>query len=224
MSAEVYDNIIKDLQAKKAASLGDIQKNRPVIGHRVEVDLGKTLPEPLLVNFPFQSVMVMTSTDTSCSVNVQPVSKEDTQPAFTMTTRDSWYIPYQIPRAYLTWPVQPGKKMVLMFFADSEFRSGQQISTTSGGLSISDGSTMTTAPQVPVGTTVTKILSADMNRKVANLYNAGTQTVWLGDATVTTGNGIPFLAGESRAVRNSGELYGISSVAGQNINIMIEAG
>lgn len=45
-------------------------------------------------------------------------------------------------------------------------------------------------------TTAASVLGANATRKVASLYNAGTQTVYLGkDNTVTTSNGFPLVPG-----------------------------
>lgn len=199
---------------------------RPQTVQRLVLDLGKAVDKekPRIFNSPFKSFFVESCSDPSAFVFVRPTTDEDIQGHFKVTQRDSWAVEYQIPKAFLHWPIQPGKTMEILFFSDSEFRSGSNISVTSGGLSISDGSNVATPVPATVGLSAAILLPADPNRKVSNFYNDGTDVIYVGDATVTVANGMPVQVGESKAYRNASALYAISATASQKVRIMIEGG
>lgn len=222
----VFDLLIREIQDKKSAIIDFQNKTKPVVGHKVVVDLGKTILEndPMLVNFSFRSVFVESASDTTCEVYLKPITKEDLQPAIRFTLKDSWSVDHQISKAYLHWPIQTGKKITLVFFPNSEFKSGSQLSVNSGGVSLSDGASFTITNPTFAAATVVQILATNINRKVSTVTNKSSGSLWIGDGAVSpTGvnRGREIFAGETFEWRNSSLLYGYFAVAG-DLNIMEE--
>lgn len=224
MSAELFDFLIKDMQDKKQAYLGFSQQERPVQVHTVVVDLGKSIDEnaPMIVNFPYRSVFVAKATDATCEIYLRPITKEGSQPPFRFGMRDSWAVDYQIPRCFLHWPIQPGKSMELLFFADSEFRSGSQISLTSGGVSISEGMSVSNEVVTLAANTADIIAPQNFIRNVSTLQNRTGATLYIGGSGVKTNGadeGINIDNGQIFYWKNTGALYGISTGGGRVIRM-----
>ena len=133
---------------------------------------------------------------------------------------DSWINEFPVAEAYLDWSAQAGKTMTIVFFLESEYRSGSQISVTGGGVSLVDGSTITGPTRVTLSAATAGIIApADSLRKVATLYNDSGADIFIGDSTVTNAGatkGIPFPNGTILYWKNTGNLYGYS-VAGGNV-------
>lgn len=215
MKAEIFDLIIKDLQDKKLAYVNHIQKDKPKLTERVIVDLGVSIQEndPRLVEYAFKSVFVEKATDTGCLLYLRPISKESHQPFFQMQLRDSWSQSYQVPRAFLHWPQQPGKTMELVFFADSEFRSGSQISVTSGGVSVTEGVAFIDSSQVLAAGAQATIFAQNSSRTVSTFLNNTGSTVRVG-LNPSAVNGWPVEAGAIFEWRNTAELKAYSAAGG----------
>jgi hypothetical protein len=62
---------------------------------------------------------------------------------------------------------------------------------------------------VAVAATATALLADNANRVEAEIFNNGTQTVFVGDGNVTVANGRPLRPGRSLVVRGIGSVYGI---------------
>lgn len=84
--------------------------------------------------------------------------------------------------------------------------------TFTGGISISPYENPPKVTSVSVGTSATALPSTPLSgRKLLILTNNGTQTVYLGDSSVTTSNGLPLLPSSSLIIE-AGETciwYGI---------------
>lgn len=76
---------------------------------------------------------------------------------------------------------------------------------------------------VSVGTSATALWSSSLaNRRTVLVYNDGSDTVYVGDSSVTTSNGVPVAVGSSVSL-NLGPgltLYGISGTAGQDVRTL----
>ncbi|KYG65268.1 hypothetical protein AZI87_11985 [Bdellovibrio bacteriovorus] len=220
-SQDLLDMLVSDMKARKAAAVSDNELNRQNQGFRVKIDLSAARAEnnPLAVDFPFKSVFVENATDASVQVYLRATSKEDHQTAFLFKMRDSWTIEYQVPRAYLHWAAQPGKTATLVFFPDSEFRSGSQLSVTSGGVSVSDGSVVNTPVSVTLAAGVAAVIvPQNLDRKVALIENKTGSDIWIGGPAVSNAGaneGIRIASGERLEYRNTGDLYGYSVGGGK---------
>lgn len=92
----------------------------------------------------------------------------------------------------------------------------------SGGLAIQQGSIVTDAAPVSVGTTATLLISAAESRKGCRFTNAGTVDIYVGGSGVTVANGaIKIAPGATWIERDAAPAawYGISGTAGQSVRI-----
>ena len=217
------DIILKEHDAQKAAFLDRANSEKTVQGHRVILNLAsaRDINNPLEVLFPFRSVFVEQASDANTFFFLKPSNREDMQKPFRMGLKDSWALPYQIPKCFLHWDAQPGKTAELVFFADAEFRSGSQISVTSGGVSISDGSTISGPTRVVLTAGAAGIIAPQLlTRKIATIQNKSGGDLFIGGPLVTaTGatEGIKVSNNDIIEWRNTGALYGYS-VSGGNIH------
>lgn len=217
------DIILKEHDASKSAFLSRANSEKTVQGHRVVLNLSvaRDINNPFEVLFPFRSVFVEQASDANTFFYLKPSNREDMQKPFRMGLKDSWGLPYQLPKCYLHWDAQVGKSVELVFFADGEFRSGSQISVTSGGVSITEGSTVTGPTQVILAAGVAAIIAPQLlTRKIATIQNKSGGDLFIGAASVTaTGatEGIKVSNGNVIEWRNTGAIYGFS-VSGGNIH------
>ncbi len=212
--SQLFDLVVQDLQDKKAAFLNFAQKEKPTIGHRAVIDLGLDIDEnaPYVVNFPFRSVFVEQATDAGCIILLKPNTKESIQPPFRMGLRDSWAMDYNIEKCYLHWPKQIGKKMELVFFTDAEFRSGSQISVTSGGIAVSEGISFTDSMVTLPHNVATLVLPVNSLRVKSVIQNIGPQSIWVGAVNVGYSGatrGYELGAGATFEWKNTSALYAI---------------
>lgn len=224
-SDSVFDFLITELQNKKSAFLNFSQKDRPVQGHRIVIDLGEsyTKDRPMEINTSFRSIFIESATDVNSEVFLRPITKEESQPIITFHARDSWAIDYQIPKCFLHWDVQPGKTMTLVFFPDSEFRSGSQISVNSGGVSLNDGASLIHNDVITLpATTPTLIAPVNFARKVSNIQNDTGGELFVGGSTVSDSGlkkGIGYPHGAVITWRNTSALYAYSVSGGAVIRL-----
>lgn len=76
---------------------------------------------------------------------------------------------------------------------------------------------------VSVGTSATKIVDANSGRRKLILKNAGSTDVFIGDASVTTGDGFPIKPNEEVDVSNyQGDWYGIVASGSETVQYLEE--
>lgn len=222
MTAEQAAMILDKFNEIQRARIFEGNTQRPFSVQKMTIDLttARLSTQPYKIGFPFKSIYVQTATDVYASVNVKLLTQDSSQSSFPMKLNDSFNNEFPIAEAYLDWEAQSGKSITLIFFLDSEYRSGSQISVTGGGVSINDGSSITGPTRVTLAaTTAAAIAPADTLRKVATLYNDSGADIFLGDSSVTDSGatkGIPWANGTILYWRNTGALYGYS-VAGGNV-------
>lgn len=222
MTPEFAAQLLSKFQEIQRARIFEGATQRPFSIQLVTLDLSTAIlpTRPYKIGFPFKSFYVQNATDVYANVNVKVQMQDSIQSSFPTKLNDSWVNEFPVAEAYLDWSAQAGKTMTIVFFLESEYRSGSQISVTGGGVSIVDGSTITGPTRVTLSAAAAGIIApADPLRKVASIYNDTGSDVFIGDSTVTnTGatKGIPLANGDVLAWRNTGVLYGYS-VAGGNL-------
>ncbi len=190
----------------------------------IALDTAKLATDPLRIGFPFKSMFITTATDTNVELSVLAGTRDSLQSAFPMHKNDSWNSEEPISEAYLYWAAQSGKSITIIFFIDSMFNSGSQISVSSGGVTLSDGSTISAASRTTLAaTTAAVIAAADSTRKVTTLYNNTGGTLYVGgDATVTSSGATTGIGYPNQAIfqhRNTGALYGYSVAGGDVVKV-----
>ena len=229
MTKSMADSILNMADELKNSSIYEGNTQRPFSVQSFTLDLSTARLEtnPYRIGFPFKSVFVSGATDTNVSVSMKPGAIDSFQSAFPLTKKDSWSVERPVSEAYLYWSAQSGKTITLVFFTDAEFKSGSQISQNSGGVSISDGSSVSAITRVTLAATTaaiiapsdsTRILTTIQNKTGADLYIGGTSAVTNSGAT----EGIKVPADGIIEWRNTGALYGYS-VAGGNVHYMTES-
>lgn len=203
------------------------ERPRNVLVVTLNLTTERTEGNPFRIPFPFKTVFARdTSGDTSANVDLMLHSNDAAAYAnrVNLKLNDSFSLPTVVAEGYLTWSAQSGKTITLYFAIEGEFRSGQQLSLTAGGTSITDGSTFSVAAATLAAATAGAIVAQDTSRKAATFVNESGADLWIGGASVSnTGanKGVLVAAGEKVVWRNTAALYGYS-VAGTTLTVMSE--
>lgn len=191
------------------------QKPQTVQVHVIPLTTARLSTDPFIIRFPFRSFYVQSATDVNVTVNIRPISDDSVQGSFAVKQNDSWACDKKIPGAFIDWSAQSGKSITLVFFTDSEFRSGSQISVTGGGVSISEGTSFTQSTLTFVAITALSIFASDSTRKVGVFQNRTGASVWVGGAAVTNNTAYyEVLNGADFIWKNTAQLYGYSVAGG----------
>ena len=177
------------------------------------------------VGFPFKSLFVKASTDTTTTVSIQPDTQDSYQSAVPLVLNDSLDLDSKISGAYLSWQSQPGKSITILFFVSAAFRSGSQLSLSGGGTSISEGSAFTGSQVTLAAAAATSVAIVNGLRKVLTLQNTSGASIWIGGAAVSNAGvniGIEVVAGANFYWRNSAAFYAYS-VGGGLITLLEES-
>jgi len=219
ITPDVVNAILAKAREVDSASIFEGNTARPfeIQGVTLDLSTAKDPSDPFKINFPFKSIYISTATDTGVSVNFRPNSRDSFQTSVPLSLKDSHIFTKPISGGFLDWSAQSGKTITILFFLSSEFRSGSQISVTSGGLVINEGTSVTTSPLTLVAATSTQVVAADTTRKNLVVQNNTGADVWFGPVGVTnTGAtlGIKVGAGGSFVWKNTAALYAYSVAGG----------
>lgn len=220
--------ILKSADLVKRARIFEGTTQKPFGVQTITLDLTTAVlsTNPYKIRFPFRSLFVRDATDVYVSVNLQPQSQDSYQSSFAMTKNDGWVADYPVTEAYLYWSAQSGKTITLVFFTDSAFKSGSQISVTGGGVSIVEGSAITGPIRVALSAATAAIIAPALStRKVAVIQNKTGASLYVGDSTVTASGATEGIEIPDDGIiywRNTAGLYGYST-AGGNVHRLEEA-
>jgi hypothetical protein len=222
MNREVISRIARELVAEAQrldqAKIFEGQQNPPEV-QKFTLDLSEArdINDPLIVGFPFKSVFVGSASNTSLLVNMRVFAKDAQQSSFPLQRKDAVSFENPITQAFLHWDAFDVNDTIdLYFFRTGDFRSGSQISVSSGGVTVSDGSILTTNVHTLAATTATSILNQDTSRKTATIQNNTTDFVFLGTATINgvSDYGIKLSPGQAFNYNNTAALYAYANVIG----------
>ena len=202
MEKVMLDLSLADRIADRIANrMSEIQRSisgREAVFQKISIDLSTARGENNgdKISIPFRSVFVRNATDTSAVCYLSPGENHIGAMASAMRlyNKDSFDFGKTLANAFLWWPAQAGKTIDLYLSTEGAMTAGSQISTIAGGLSISEGSALSSAKLGALGTaalvTVTSatailILAADADRKNVKIYTS--QDIWIGDASVAVG-------------------------------------
>lgn len=222
LTPSIISNVLEREFEVDRAAIADGSNSPPLDIMVVDIDLttARTIENPYTIGFPFKSVFVRNATDSSVSIKLRPWSSDSLQGDITLKNNDSFLFGLSVARAFLSWGAQSGKTIQLIFSLRGEFRSGSQVSSTSGGVSISRGSAQSTSTFTFTAATATQIFSSNTTRKLGTWVNETGATVWIGPSTVTNSGstkGVPVAPGQTLQWENSASLYGYS-VAGSAVD------
>ncbi len=205
-----------DADRESRQSESDLQRNSDIargIAGRVltfqkiycDLNTAQNANNAMKIGVPFRSLFVRTATDSTAVVYFSPNENSigNIAEAMPLYKNDSFNFGKTIPGGYLWWTAQSGKVIEIYLSTDGEMKPGSQVSQIAGGLSVSDGSALSSN----LLTTATKILDTDTDRKSAELYFDN--DVWVGDASVAVDvRGRLVLAGEY-IYKNTAQLYAV---------------
>lgn len=215
LSKNIADSILNAADQIKKAAIFEGTTQRPFKIQRVDLTLTTAVlsTQPFKVGFPFRSVYVCEATDVLANVNLLPETQDSYQSAIPLKQNDAWVSDEPISNGFLYWSAQSGKTISLLFFVDSEFSSGSQISVTGGGVSIVEGSSFSTSVVDLTAATATLVIAANTARKLVSIQNNTGADIWMGPSTVTnTGPtlGLRVSAGAIFEWRNTAAIYAYS--------------
>lgn len=228
MDPSLAKSIVQRSREEDLASIsyGNESREQTVLKYVIDLSVARSADNPREINFPFRSIFAEAGSDRDAFLYVKPGTREDVQSPFRIGFRDSWARDHAVPRAFLHWDAQPGKTITLLFFTDSEFRSGSQVTTVSGGVTLLEGSALTQSNSNLSATTATQIFASSSTRKTGIFQNKSGASVWVGpsSAVLDTGanRGYEVADGDSFIWRNSAALFAYS-VAGGSIHLSEES-
>lgn len=212
--------LVERMREPDMAQLAVDKADRPLSIIKIELDLSKEQDalSPRRIGFPFKSMHFKSSTNPKSFINVKPSTLDEHQDSFELSYNDGWKAGKIVQDAFLSWPAQVGKG-VLYIYTDSEFVSGSQLSITSGGVTISEGSS-SELKNITLVSGASEVLPQNLFRKAATVVNDTGDDLFLGsDNTVnaSTNKGVPLANGDSVKWRNTGHLYAYSASGGKII-------
>lgn len=218
LTSDLAARILYEVRAKQRADIFTDTTEVPFEVQTLTLTLttAKTTEDPYPINFPFRSVFIRDATDASVSVKLKPSTRNSYQSTIDLRLNDSWGKDRPISSASLSWDAQSGKTITLVFFVESEFRSGSQVSQNAGGVSISDGTAFTTARVALTAATATSVFATSSTRKKGTIQNTTGASIWVGDSTVTNSGstmGLEVPTGGIFYWNNSAALYAYSVLA-----------
>ena len=217
MTVREFKNAVAQQRAAEIRRNSD-GNNVRILRMTLDLTTARTAQNPYPIGFAFSSVRVETATDSSTFVNISFGSPSviQTDNYCKLIINDAINLDDTINSANLVWTAQSGKSITLIFFLDTHFQSGSQLSLTAGGISVSEGSAFSTAVVSLTAATATQIFASNTSRKVSQFYNDSGASIWVGGSSVSSSGsnkGFEILPGEKFFWRNTAALYGYS-VAG----------
>jgi len=185
------------------------------------LDTAKLATQPYKIGFPFKSLQVYDATDTNVTVYLKASSQDDSQDWITLTKNNSLEFTKPIREAYLYWTAQTSKSIKIIFLLSGKFATNQFVQTSTGGVTLYDGSAVSPSAGATVAATAAALFASDTSRKMALIQNNGTIPIFIsGTSSVTTDTGanpgIKLNPGESFEWRSSAACYFIAASAGSS--------
>ncbi len=180
--------------------------------------------DPYLISFPFKSLAVLSATDSNVSINVKLSTQDTYQDGIPLKKGTSFVLPQPTNKAFLNWTAQVGKTITLLLMVSGEFRSNILDLVNSGSITVSEGTSFTTAVVALTAATATQLFPANTTRKTGTWVNDTGSDVWLGNASVSSSGvnkGMRVAPGASFTYRNTSALYAFS-VGGSATEVIFE--
>lgn len=217
-----YQSIVRSRQIENASNIQQAVESRRQISKVIlsqDLSTAKLSTSPLLIDFPFKTVWVQDATDSNVTVSLvlNPINEGTLNAPMTLQRNLAISLERPVAGAYLYWSAQASKTITIYFLTDGDVRPGSLISQITGGVSIQDGTSVSSS-KMDAGASASKSVTsasavamfpADSTRKVMTCYTD--QDIWVGDSSVAVGTRGIFIAGGSRFVwKNTAALYGIA--------------
>lgn len=216
------DAFVKSEFLKSDAYLEDLKKNcrSEILVLNYSLTTEVTEANAIRIGYPFQSLYVLEASDAATYVQIKLDTNNQYEGNLKLFKKDSCSFPYQHRDAFIYWPAQSGKSLTLILFVTGMFKPGSFYAEISSAV---EANSITNVAPVNVGGSATAILAQDLNRKVAILYNAGSNIVYIGASSVTTANGIPLAPSGSISYKNTAAIYGITGGTTESVRVQTES-
>lgn len=185
------DEVVRKALSKFLSDLEQSTKVRPDTEKRIRIDL--SVDRSLAfeeAGYPLRSIQVVNQTDPTCKFELIPESMEDhkVRHAIPLGINDSWDFGRSISRWFIKNDPQPGKFIELLISVDGTFKSGKQVSVSSGGVSILEGSSYETTKFDLTALTPYELFPADADRKLGTWKNENGQC-FIGPSNLVSNTG-----------------------------------
>lgn len=177
----------------------------------------------------FTSCYVENATDNLTTFNLRINSKGAAAGQIPMFKKDVWNRDYPCAQAFLDWPQQVGKTATLILFRTSHFQSGSQLSSISGGSTLSDGSTYTRVRTSLTGAGAVPLFPADSTAIKRTAFNTLGYDLYVGESSFvddgTAGDstiGLLWPNGTPLVSQNTGALYCYNPGATAKVTVLTE--
>lgn len=219
MSVEDMKALFRSMLQQDEAGLfaSTIGTNPPIKYMTLALDEATPAGKPFRLNFGFRSFVVLNTTDSSVSINMQLGDETTNIDAFPIKNNSSLKLPYPVQKAFLTWDAQPSKTISILFFLRGEFATNQLVSSVAATMTPYVGDAVATQPGAQVDTTAAELFAQDTTRKEMVIQNQSGQSIWIGSSTVTAAGGaspgIEIQPGGSFSWQSTAACYAITTGA-----------
>ena len=147
MDRQVASAVLQDQRAQDQARIFEGNTQKPFGIQKVVLDLttAQLETQPFRVTFPFRSLYVQEATDGNVYVYFKPETDNSYQSPVKLFLKDVLKGNYPIAGGSFFWDAQSSKSITLLFFTELDFTSGSYVQTSSGGVTLSDGTGFTVA-------------------------------------------------------------------------------
>jgi len=202
----------------------DAQKPFGIQSVVLDLTIERLESNPYQINFPFKSIYVQSTSDSSVSTNFKPNTQDSFQSAIKLD--QNFCINFQDPvsSGNLFWSAQSGKSITIIFLVSGEVRPGKIVSVTSGGLTVSEGTSFSNSIVTLAANTPGIVAASNSTRSVSTIQNNTGGPIWFGPLTVSnTGANLGFQVGigQNFIWKNTAVLYAVS-VGGGDVLILNE--
>lgn len=221
ISVELLRQFIQQQETKKFQETRYSSDRSPFTMQRLVLDLTTERAEGNAYKFPMPvtalHVEAASDTQTEIRMSVQDNSSIQVQNYKTLKLNDVIRFGRQMSGVQFTWEAQSAKEITIVLFVDVDFQSGSQISVTSGGIALNEGSVSEVEDFAIAVATAVELFDLNVSRFVGKWRNDTGETVWInsdplalaggGDGPLDDGVGYAIPDGEEVVWRNTGILY-----------------
>lgn len=218
VTQEEFDRIVNEDQKRgQAFARENFQQRQRDFIKIGPLDLSVAEVNGYKLPVPLRGIVMKSSDLTTSKVKVITGSNDDAAKAdgYPLELGEKINFYREVGYAILTWEAQAGGTNTYLYvYLNSNVDGGKTYSVNSGGVTISEGATITTRAKAGLTLTTltaTAIVPLNLSRVGETIQNNTAQTLWLGDANVTDDlgayPGYKFEPGDTFYWKNTAALY-----------------
>lgn len=184
----------------------------------IALDTAQLPTKPFPVGFPFKGFVVIDATDSNVQVNMKLATQDSFQDSWPIKKGASFKLPYPIRGAFLDWTAQASKTITVLFFLSGEFSTNTLNLINSGGVSITDGDTVTPIAVASVTNVSAQLFAQDTTKKKTQICNYGGSSIFISGTIAVTDDaggfpGIEIAPGGQYAWENTSACFAVCKAA-----------